>query len=91
MDAQDRVGVVGSFVFVSVDLEIDIVDAHHFSSVDVDDLLVEQVALQEKEAFGAVHRRPISRRGPHRIPPLIAETRRKRKNAVPGLGFDDEG
>jgi hypothetical protein len=56
------------FVFVSlgIDLQIDVVDAHYFSSVDVDDLLVEQVAFQQEQTFVAVGCRPVC--GPSRCP-----------------------
>src|ERR1700722_20516517 len=91
MDAQYRVSMIGRLLFEGVDLEIDVVDAHHFSSVDVDYLLVEQVAFQKKQASRAVNCRPIGCRGTRLDAAVNGRDCRKRKNAVPGLGFHDEG
>ena len=44
-------------------VNVDVVDAHDFASVNVDDLLVEQVALQQEQAFAAAVRAPLGRVG----------------------------
>ena len=40
-------------------VDVDVVDPHDFAAVNVDDLLVEQVALQQEHAFAAAVRRPL--------------------------------
>jgi hypothetical protein len=42
-----------------VDVEFDIVDANDFASVNVDDLLVEEIALEQEQAFSAVGGGPV--------------------------------
>ena len=46
-------GVAASF---AGDLEGDVVDAHHFAAVHVDDLLIEQVAADAQHVFVVVVR-----------------------------------
>ena len=40
-------------------LQLDVVDADHFTSVNVDDLLIEQIAFQEKQPFRTVRSGPV--------------------------------
>ena len=53
-------------------LELDVVDADDLAAVDVDDLLVEQVALEQQHAVGRREALPLAprrwRRGPLRRP-----------------------
>src|ERR1700746_2312996 len=42
-----------------LDFEIDVIDADDLASVDVDDLLVGEIALEKKQAFGAVGGGPV--------------------------------
>ena len=42
-------------------LELDVVDAHDLAAVDVDDLLIEQVALQQQHAVGRRRSAPTAR------------------------------
>ena len=65
-----------------VHLKVDIVDAHHFSSIDVDDLLVKQVAFQQEQALRAIDYRPRSRRRGRANPAIDGRNRRKRQNAI---------
>ena len=56
-----------------IELKIDIIDADHFAAIDIDYLLIEQVALQQKQSFGAFDCRPFAGDcGGARMPPLIA-------------------
>jgi len=43
--------------------ELDVVDAHDLASVDVDDLLIEQIALQEQQAVGGGEALPLGHVG----------------------------
>ena len=40
-------------------VDVDVVDPHHLAAVDVDDLLVEQVALQQQHALAAAIGAPL--------------------------------
>ena len=42
-------------------VEIDVVHADHFAAMDVDHLLVEQIALKQEQSFIAVAGRPLGR------------------------------
>src|SRR5271156_5012996 len=57
LDVQDGTGVSG--FDRGVDLKVDVVDADDFASINVDDLLIEQIALKKEQAFGAVGGGPV--------------------------------
>src|SRR5208282_4300074 len=52
-------GVSASGFDHGVDLQVDIVDPHDFASINVDDLLIEKIAFEEEQAFGAVGGGPV--------------------------------
>src|SRR5579863_9749369 len=60
-DAQN--GIRPTEIFLRIDLQIDVVDPDHFSSVDVDHLLIEQISLQQKQTLSAVGWQPLCSRG----------------------------
>jgi hypothetical protein len=86
MNPQD--GMFG--VFLRIEFKVNVVDADDFPPVYVDDLLIEQVALEQEESLGSICRGPFpgSRRGAHS--PLNRGNRRKGEHSIAGLGFDDE-
>ncbi len=73
MHPQHRIRAIR--VLLRFDLQINIVDSDDFPSVDIDHLLIEQITLQQKQAFRAVDRTPFPREEVvARMPPLIADT-----------------
>src|SRR5208282_4169718 len=45
-------------------MKIDVIYAHYFAAVNVDDLLIEQISTEQQKPFGAIGRAPFrSRRG----------------------------
>jgi hypothetical protein len=71
-------------------LELDVVDADHLAAVDVDDLLVEEVALQQQHAVGRRKAVPVARLGhrPHRRAGALDLVVRQHPLAFSGL--DDQ-
>ena len=65
--------------------QIQIVDPDDFSSENVDDLLIEQVASQQEHAFRALALGPVGRGELVRIPPLIEVTDTKGSSRSPVL------
>ena len=41
-------------------MKIDVIDAHNFAAINVNHLLIEQVAAKEQQAFRAVGQNPVS-------------------------------
>ncbi len=90
-DAQDGTrGFVGRSRFRRIEHQVDVVDADYLAPVDVDDLLIEQIAFQQEQTFGAVRGGPVSRvgRAPHSA--IDAGYGCEREHAIPRLGFHDE-
>ncbi len=76
---------IGLFVFLGIEFEVDVIDPDHFSSVDVDDLLIQQVALEQKQAFGAISWLPLAALVLARMPPLMAAIAAKGSTRLPDL------
>jgi hypothetical protein len=89
LDTQDGVSVSG--FDHGVDLEVNVVDADDFTAVNVDDLLIEEIALEEEQAFGAVGSGPVRGVGGSVNVGVDCGDGGEGKNAVAGFGFDDEG
>ena len=88
LDAQDRMRVSG--FDHGVDLKIDIVDADDFASVNVNDLLIEEIAFEQEQAFGAVGGRPVRGIGGGVNVGVNGGDGGEGKYAVAGFGFNDE-
>src|SRR5208283_1759554 len=73
-----------------VDLKVDIIDPHDFASVNIDDLLIEEIAFEEEQAFGAVGGGPVRGIGGGVNVGVDGGDGGEGKNAVAGLGFNDE-
>jgi hypothetical protein len=89
LDAEDGAGLAG--FGGGVDLEVDVVDANDFAAVNVDDLLIEEVAFEEEEAFRAVGGGPVGGIGGGVNVGVDGGDGGEGKDAVAGFGFDDEG
>jgi hypothetical protein len=87
LDAEDGVRVTG--FGEGVDLQVDIVDADDFASVNIDDLLIEEVAFEKEQSFGAVGGGPVGGIGGCVNVAIDGGYGREGKNAVAGFGFDD--
>ena len=88
MNAQD--GMRASGLGEGVDLEFDVVDADDFAPVNVDDLLIEEVAFEKEEAFGAVGGGPVRGIGGGVDTGVDGGDGGEGKYAVAGFGFNDE-
>ncbi len=55
-------------------MKVHVVDANNFAAVNVDDLLIEQVAAQQQQAFGSVGQYPAPAEVAAQTPPLMAKT-----------------
>jgi hypothetical protein len=70
-------------------MQIDVVDADHFASVDVDNLLVEQIALEEEKIFQSRGHGPLgSRYGSTHLHPRTDLNHARKKKAVAFCGLD---
>src|ERR1019366_215619 len=58
-----RANLEHNVVVPSLLVDVNVIDPHNLASVDVDDLLIEQVALQQEHAFTARERTPLRRGG----------------------------
>ena len=83
-------GVSASGFDHGVDLQVDIVDPHDFASINVDDLLIEEIAFEKEQAFGAVGGGPIRGIGGGVNVGVDSGDGGEGKNAVAGFGFNDE-
>jgi hypothetical protein len=72
------------------DLQVDVVDADDFASMNVDDLLIEKIPFQQEQAFGTVGERPVRGIGQSVNTGVNSGDRREGKHAVAGFRFDDE-
>ena len=72
-------------------MKFDIVDADDLASVNVDDLLIEEIAFEKEESFGAVGGGPVGGIGRGVNVGVDGGDGGEGKNAVAGFGFDDEG
>jgi hypothetical protein len=80
----------GSFVFLRINLQIDIVHADDFAAVDVNHLLIQQVALQQEQSFRAIGSRPLPRRRRGADASVDGRDRREWQHPVAGLGLYDQ-
>ena len=71
-------------------LELDVVDADHLAAVDVDDLLVEQVALEEQQAVGRGEAFPLRRIGGGADGGAGRANRVRGEHALARRGLDDQ-
>ena len=74
-----------------VAVEVHVIDADHFAPVDVNDLLVEEVALEEEHALAALELLPIGEHFGGFDPAVEGGDRGIRHKAVAGAGFDNDG
>ena len=74
-----------------VNLKVDVIDTDDFASIDVDDLLIEEIAFEQEQAFGAVGGRPIRGICGGVNIGIDGGDSGEGKNAVAGFGFDNEG
>jgi hypothetical protein len=73
-----------------VDLKFDVVYAYDLAAVDIDHLLIEEIAVEKKQSFGAVSGRPIGRiRGSFDVA-IHCRDRRKRQDAIAGFRLNNE-
>jgi hypothetical protein len=79
-------GMPGSKVLV----QFDVIDANHFASMNVDDLLVEQVARQQEQTFGPVCDRPSRGRAIDAQAAIHRIDGTEGHHPVAGLGANDE-
>jgi hypothetical protein len=89
LDAQNGVRVTG--FDCGIDLKVDVVDADDFAAVNVDDLLIKEIALEEEQAFGAVGGGPVRGIGGGVNVAVNGGDGGEGKNTGAGFGFDDEG
>ena len=80
----------GALVFLRVELKIDVIDPDNFAAIDVDDLLIEQVALQQKQALCAIDRGPFCGGGFGADAAINCGYGRKRQDAVARSRFHDQ-
>ena len=73
-----------------IDVELDVVDADDLASVNVDDLLIEEIAFEEEQAFGAIRSGPIRGIGGGVDIGVNSGDGGEGKYAVAGFGFDNE-
>ncbi len=73
-----------------VDLQVDVVHANDFASVNVDDLLIEKIAFEQEEAFSAVGERPLGGIGGGVNVRVNGGDGGEGKDAVSGFRLDDE-
>src|ERR1700740_681758 len=71
-------------------LQIHIVDPDAFPAVHINDLLVEQIALEQEKAFSAIDGSPFRQRGRSPHTAIDHGNRLQREQPVAGLGLDDE-
>ena len=71
-------------------IELDVVDADDFAAVDVDDLLVEEVALEKQHAVGGSRALPRGRIGFRADRGAALLDRRRREHTLAVSGFDDQ-
>src|ERR1700751_5811418 len=84
-DSQHRTSLVAPLILWRGLLPVDIIHADYFSSVDVNDLLIEQVPFQQEQTFRAVGCRPLCRSCGSSHGALYCRNRGKRQPAVSGL------
>ena len=68
-------------------VDINIVDPHHLAPVNVDNLLIEQVALQQQHAFTAAEGTPVCHRGGDPQSPVNQADGRNRHQAIAVAGL----
>lgn len=73
-----------------MNLKLDIVDADDFASVNVDYLLIEEIAIEQEQAFSAVGGGPFGGICGGVNIGVDGRDGGEGKNAVAGLGLDDE-
>ena len=71
-------------------IQINIIDSHHLASINVNHLLVEQVALQQEQALSAFSGSPIRRRGLGPNAPIDRGHGGKRQHPLTVLRFNDQ-
>src|SRR5258706_13347 len=72
------------------DFEVDVVHADDFASINIDDLLIEEIAFEQEQTFGAVGERPVRGIGGSVDVGVDGGDGREGKYTVAGFGFNDE-
>ena len=88
MNAQHRKRSVP--FLAGLEFQVDVVHANNFSPVDVDDLLIEKIAFQQKVAFHSIRQRPLARSGGRSNATRDPQNRLKRHDSISGFCLDDE-
>ena len=73
-----------------IDLEFDVIHADYFASVNVDDLLIEEIAFEQEQSFSAVGDGPVAWTGRGVNVGVDGGDGGKWKNAIAGFGFDNQ-
>ena len=93
MDTQHGMSPICVFILVlrGVDLQVNIIHADYFSPIDVDNLLVKQIALQQEQTFGPVDGGPLRHHGRGAYAAIDRRNCGERQDAVAGFSLDDQG
>src|ERR1051325_7435729 len=71
-------------------LQINVIDAHHFAPMDINDLLIKQVTLEQKQSFSPVGFWPLPRRSGGIDTAVDRPYGSKWQHPVAGLSFYNE-